>query len=401
MKKTLLLLISFCFALTAYAQNKFEKGYFIENNGTKIECLIKNDDWLSNPSSFLYKLNENAQVETGNLAGVKEFSVGKSQKYQRYSVAIDRSSNRLQEISRQRTPEFKTETLFLRVLVEGNRATLYSYYDNDLRRYFFSTSNKEVNQLVFKKYQTTNGRVTENELYKKQLSDQLPCATSKNKPSYNKSSLVKYFVSYNNCEGDKNTLVNYTLNETKGKLRLKLKAGATYNKVTVTPLTNPFGTTDSESDYEINPRFGLELEYLLPFNNNRWSFIIEPSYQSFTAEAIGPTGGVLANPDFLVDYTSIEIPVGVRFYFPVKNNSDFFLNGGLTIDVPINDSKVGGIDITSDSNIFFGFGYEYQKTFSLEIRYNSGRNLLTNNQVIESNYSGFLINLGYTFLKGN
>ena len=53
-----------------------------------------------------------------NCANVKEFSVGSSQKYINLIVDIDRSSKKITDLSTKRTPEYKSETLFLKVLVE-------------------------------------------------------------------------------------------------------------------------------------------------------------------------------------------------------------------------------------------------------------------------------------------
>ncbi|MGL6126113.1 MAG: hypothetical protein ACRC05_03280, partial [Chryseobacterium artocarpi] len=48
-----------------YAQVKYEKGYIINNDNVKTEVLIKNKGWVSNPDSFSYKKDDNAQESTG------------------------------------------------------------------------------------------------------------------------------------------------------------------------------------------------------------------------------------------------------------------------------------------------------------------------------------------------
>jgi hypothetical protein len=52
MKQKMMLCLSLWIGLCAYAQNKYQKGYFIKNDGSKVVVLIKNDDWASNPTSF-------------------------------------------------------------------------------------------------------------------------------------------------------------------------------------------------------------------------------------------------------------------------------------------------------------------------------------------------------------
>lgn len=389
-----MLCLSLLIGLCAYAQNKFQNGYFINNDGTKVEVLIKNDDWASNPTSFKYKISKDAAVKTGDISSIKEFSVGDSQTYIRYNVNIDRSSNRLNELSTKRTPEFKMETLFLRILVDGSKATLFAYRDGNLRRFFYKTPNEEINQLVYKQYKTEKGRVTKNELYKKQLASIDKCGNLNTDPGYYKNNLVKYFIAINTCNGKNDQLIDYTKNETAGNFRLKLKVGANYMKVDAKELGIPFGDPNYSSDYKINPRFGLELEYLLPFNNNRWGLFIEPSYQSFEGEAeLFIDGSVVIRRTVPVDYKSVEIPVGVRHYFPLKNEqSRLFLNAAVIFDIAMN-STVRNNELNSTNNLLFGAGYEFNK-LSAEIRYNTGRGLNTF-PGLETSYKGFTLNLGY------
>lgn len=54
MSVTLLLL----FSTNLFSQVKFETGYFITNDGRKMECLIRNFDLRNNPHSFAYKRTE-------------------------------------------------------------------------------------------------------------------------------------------------------------------------------------------------------------------------------------------------------------------------------------------------------------------------------------------------------
>lgn len=38
--------------INCYSQISYEKGYYIDNSGQKTECLIKNNDWLRDPTDF-------------------------------------------------------------------------------------------------------------------------------------------------------------------------------------------------------------------------------------------------------------------------------------------------------------------------------------------------------------
>ena len=57
------------------AQAEYEAGYFINDLGEKVNCLIKNERWEINPEEFEYKLNESSAVKVGSIDDVKKFAV--------------------------------------------------------------------------------------------------------------------------------------------------------------------------------------------------------------------------------------------------------------------------------------------------------------------------------------
>ena len=68
-------------SFNSYSQISFEKGYYIDNDNKKINCLIKNIDWMNNPTEFEYKLPENDNSKRITIRSVKEFGVYNSSKY--------------------------------------------------------------------------------------------------------------------------------------------------------------------------------------------------------------------------------------------------------------------------------------------------------------------------------
>jgi len=73
--KQKLLFVLFLASLKLAAQTHFEKGYVVTNDNQRLECLIKNKDWFSNPKSIEYKLNAGDSILTGNLDNLKEFGI--------------------------------------------------------------------------------------------------------------------------------------------------------------------------------------------------------------------------------------------------------------------------------------------------------------------------------------
>jgi hypothetical protein len=144
MKKQLVLLLTIAvFSINAYSQNTFEKGYFINNNNQKTECLIKNNDWKSNPSSFEYKESENSEIIVVDITSAKEFGIYTLSKYVRSTVKLDKSSVNINELSTEKEPAFIEEILFLKVLVEG-KSNLYHYLDGNIQRFFYNKDNATI-----------------------------------------------------------------------------------------------------------------------------------------------------------------------------------------------------------------------------------------------------------------
>ena len=131
MKKKLypiLLICSFFVIVNTEGQIRFENGYFIDLSGNKTVCLIRNKDWMFNPYSFEYKLDDNSQKLKKGIADVKEFGIGDCIKYLSTSVQMDTSTDKLDDAAMSNTynPEWKEMHVFLKVLVEG-KASLYIY----------------------------------------------------------------------------------------------------------------------------------------------------------------------------------------------------------------------------------------------------------------------------------
>lgn len=389
MKTQLLILLASILTINAYAQITFEKGYYIDNDNQKVDCLIKNIDWKSNPTKFDYKSNESAEKETGNLETIKEFGINNTSKYVRANVKIDRSSEAILGLSKERKPNFEADTLFLKVLIEG-KANLYQYYEGNLERYFYNKDNSNIEQLVFKTYKKSGNIIAKNLQYQQQLINSLQCATvSENKAKnlrYEKKDLIRFFVAYNECQA-----VSFTNFETKKKrniFNLNLRPGLNSSTLSIENTSSLNRNVDFGS--ALSFRFGIEGEFILPFHKNKWSFIVEPTYQYFKTEK-EENGQTLK-----ADYKSIELPIGFRHYFFLSKNSKIFLNASYVLDFSL-DSFIGlNLEVNSLTNFAFGLGYQQNDRFSLEFRYLTQRDLLGDYISWQSNYQTLSVVLGYT-----
>lgn len=397
------------------AQDKFQKGFFINNDGNKIECLIKNVDWMSNPNEFNYRLNENEPLQTGNISSVKEFQIYDQVYFKRILVSIDKSSSRVDELSQQSSPEFKKEVLFLKVLVEG-KATLYSYEDGNMRRFFYEKDNNDkVEQLVYKQFidnKSVTNSISENKTYQNQLYLNFKIENLTNSfyenIDYYKNDLIKYFIKYNESNNSEYKYFQIKRNGSLFHLNVRLgykSSSVNFSNSTIGYNGLPSGFTidfDTKSSF----RLGVEGEFILPFNNDKWSIIAEPTYQSFDGIAY-KNKGTNNERTYLIDYKSIELPIGLRYYFYISEKSRLFVNTSFVTDlnfkssIKIVNSYGNGIStvdefpIQSIGSLAFGLGYKYLDKYSLEVRTGTNRELLGNNGSYSSIYRNFSVILGY------
>lgn len=397
MKKNLLLFFTFL-TFHSYSQIVFEKGYFINNNDQKTECLIKNLDWNSTPTEFQYKLDEQDQPITTNLQQVKEFGIINESKYERHTLNVDLSSNNVNEIDYNKAPKFKEEKIFMKVLVQG-KANLYEYSKNNLTFYFFKTDTIPVNQLIYKSYKVSEDQVAKNKQYKQQIWMALKCdnISLKNIESldYKRNELINVFVKYNECNNTEFT--NFEKKESgKSSFHLSIRPGIKNSSLTV---TNAYSAErDRKFDSKTGFRIGAEAEYVLPFNKNKWALILEPTYQSYKAERID-----YGDKKSEVSYQSIEFPIGVRHYFFLNDNSKIFINAQYIIEAAFSsEAKIlfnsyikEDAKVEPQSGFAVGAGYNYKKRYSTELRY-SHKNIIGNHEYLSSSYGTVSLIFGYT-----
>lgn len=369
MKNFLPLLTFLLFGFNGFSQIVFEDAYYIDDSGRRIEGQIENVGWQNNPQQFLFRHSEASEPVALTTEAVREFGIGNGVKYVKVNIEMDRSSDNLSLMSDQRAPEFKEEELFLKVLVEG-KASLYSYVDGNLRRYFFGKLPSEINQLVYKKYKTPDGEVAYNKNFRQQLLNEVRCGESRTKLrnlDYTQSDLVKYFVNYNSCENVEP--VNYAASESGMKFHLSVKPGLDFSSLSIA--NNMVSDSRTDFNSELGFRIGLEAEFVLGFNKNKWALIVEPSYRSYTSEKEG----------LEVDYSSLEIPFGLRHYLFFNDSSKMFVNAAYVFDFTLGESVISrepreNLDIEPRGNLSLGLGYSFANTYSVELRYFVNREIL-------------------------
>ena len=209
-------------------------------------------------------------------------------------------------------------------------------------------------------------------------------------------------INYNECENS-----DYVIFD---KIKQKISTNITFRPgLRFSSLDIEDGVSDTRNisfDSSIGITLGVEAEFILPFNNDTWSIIIEPTYQYLDTEQTKQTdeisGGVLISK---IDYKSIELPIGIRHYFYFKDKSKLFANISYVLDFQSNStleflrndgSTLSEFEINSTGNLALGLGYKYHNKYSLEIRFNTNRSLLGESVTVDPEYNSLNLIFGYT-----
>ncbi len=409
MYKQIIIVLLLVMSISSFAQISFEKGYIINNSNQKSECLIKNEDWNNNPSNFEYKFSEVAEAKNESLKNIKEFGIYGSSKYVRANVKIDKSSNAVNTLSHDKNPVFTQEELFLKVLVESNACTLYLYQKGNLTRFFYKYGSGDIEQLVYKRYikegkfnDVTRTKISENKRYQQQLYANLKCDFFHLEDylslNYTIKSLKEFFKKYYECVNS--DYITYESDAKRDVFNLNIRPGINYNNLEM----NSSSKINFKNIYVAS--IGAELEYILPYNKNKWSLLVETTGQMYNSESTNNDSytfdGILISE---LDYKSIELSLGFRYYMFLNKHSKLFTNLSYNFDLVnhssieffrSNGTSIQKLDSFARRYVALGAGYKLNEHWSAEFRYKLSNNILSDYLGWKAQYNTLSLTLGYT-----
>ena len=139
---------------------------------------------------------------------------------------------------------------------------------------------------------------------------------------------------------------------------------------------------------------------------------MDPSYQRYQDETefIQNINSIDIVTTSEINYATVEVPVGVRHYFFINDNSQLFLNASValvfnvtsTVDFEL-DGPIGQLpDLNlngTEEYLSAGMGYLINNKWSLEARYSTSRDLLEGTINWTSKFdNSFSLILGYNLL---
>jgi hypothetical protein len=104
------------------------------------------------------------------------------------------------------------------------------------------------------------------------------------------------------------------------------------------------------------------------------------------------------------DYKSIEIATSVRHYLPLNDISKFYINTSILFDLISKSSiiftradgrNLNTLEINSRLNLALGIGFKHNEKYSVELRYQTNREILSDYVNWSSNYKTVSFVVGY------
>jgi hypothetical protein len=200
---------------------------------------------------------------------------------------------------------------------------------------------------------------------------------------------VKWFRTYN--EYVHADYKDYVGKNTPWVIHLGLQAGVSYNSLSISSAT--FHTSNTVFEGTFGTLIAAESEFVMPFNKSKLAFFFEPGLQMYKAEK-ETTKKLL-----IVDYKSIELPVGIRYYFLMNQRSKWFVDAGFIADFPVSSSIniFPYLELGSFYNGTFGLGYRFGQKYAVSMHYNTNRDLLANFPVWAGISKTIRLSLSYRF----
>ncbi|GLR15811.1 hypothetical protein [Portibacter lacus] len=400
LKKGLLQICFLLFSIVVIGQVKFEPGYYIKESGEKIEGYILNIDWKNNPTSFNFKETAEGDDVEISIEDALEYGVDGFSAYQRHVVKVDQSLNNRTGLSSERNPNYKEETLFLKILVDSNIGLL-KYESNQYVRFFYREGKNVPVQLIYKKYYKTSDRIAENVDFQQQiknLAGQTFMSASKvNSLKYTEKSLVQVFKDINVGQGAEYT--SYSSERVHLIPIYSFVVGSRYlNNEIKNSSSNFKGTAAASLSYLL----GGEVKIVLPFRKDTWSVYMGLYYHNlsgmrdidFVSQKIPQSQGILD-----IKYNTLELNLGFRqrFFANSKPKYYFFGAGSLNIAMQRKFEILDYIDLEPNTSLNYnvGIGCNIVPSFTIEISYATPRNYLNSYTFWDTEQQGVGLLLKY------
>ena len=404
-----LFIIAFLFLivnLATFAQSEAKEGYIVNNQHQRMNCLIRNVGHEESMMNYEFKLKGSEDFEEIEISKIEEFGVDNEFKCIRALVYIDVSKANIPD-KKDAILEWQKGHVYLRILFEGELASLYSFFYEGKTVYYYSWGDNPIEPLVYKMYYvgvTPLGYqdILYDNSYQVQLKDNLACGNSDTKKvTYTEKDLVKYFANYHQCKkSDFNQLKSTHVSQ--GKLLIKPSINFNSSQLTIKEFEDAAPRVPFTKESSVG--FGVELEYVLPYNNYLWSVFAGANYMSYATDKLSLDDGVNSSmfDGYATDYKTVEAPIGIGININMNQNQRLYLKAAFAPHFILGGSYItfnngaNKDEFSVASRFLFGVGYSFRNV-GLEFNYYTPQNLTQNKYKRASDLEQISVKLSYAF----
>lgn len=405
--KNLFASICVLFATILVAQN-FKPGYYVDNTGNKVKCLIDKNLTYYSLDRFAFKLDEKGTIEYKTVNDVSEVGLDNTNVYYRFTVDIDLSSERITELTTYKKNDYQSKTVLLELLEKG-KISLYMYKTENILRFFYLKEGESIPQMLdYKKYLSgqESNIISVNEDYKQELFNLLSNGGITTNDlvnlDYDEKGIAKVIHNYNsyfNSVIDLNTKDRDKANKT--KIYLKPIFGLGFSSINFERNTSNNIYAPLTFGSEANMFYGLEFEIEMFSNYSIFSSLTLHSFQSKEMQVISTFPVV--QRESTVNYEGLNAKLGFRKYFQLNSKFDVFLEASGLFDFITNEGELQDVfplmyNFNNTIGISAGGGMRLNKKLTVFANYDFKRNLTSEFQYTEFKISSINIGVMYDIL---
>lgn len=337
-----LLLIINIVPLFSIAQSNFRPGYVLSLKGDTLKGYIDLQEWANNPSSFNFKPTaDKSAIKNFTVSDIKYMEISHVIAYRKFVCSISLDETNTQKIPSTRDTSSKIDTVFLKVEQPGQYITLYSYEDDEKKRYYvFNNRANTITELTYRIYYVPNNvnnvSTVSQYAYKQQLltlAQQLPTYNDKIKSlledaAYEGSDLKPIFNKINNTIVDDKQFANQ-------KPAFRLFAGLGFGVNTITISGNFPLYQAAASSSSAGPQIAVGLNMYPQPEIGRSVFRAELSYWSVSYKNSGSLYFASSDGKATYSFNQGNFSFIPQFQYNIYNTESFkfYIDAGFSINV--------------------------------------------------------------------
>ncbi|RWY55850.1 hypothetical protein [Mucilaginibacter gilvus] len=327
------LIVFLLFSITVSAQSNYKPGYIINAQNDTVKGFVDYKEWGRNPKQVLFKTTTANLPQKITTSVANGFGVDGLEYYNRAVVKVSTSPVEIAKLSRGIDTTYITDTVFLKVIVSGNKLTFYKL-TTDIKPVFYISDKqaKEItalNQYIY--LSSESGELIKANPYTNQLlslaetlqPDNKNLYASIDQTKYDEGELTRIIVKLNGSVSQQTVINNLGSRFFIGVVGLS-------NKLKFSGASGPF--SDGKSATSFSPAVSAGIDFFT--NKNTRAMIVRlEGMVSITSYKIGePQGGSTPARSLNFKQLSASIIPQILYNFYSTEKLKVFANAGIGVN---------------------------------------------------------------------